>query len=515
MRNSPKKIVPNAHLTSQEDIDKSLAEYDRWLRHFFVRIIKETNPMVAQVDYFPGSDRVQSVICRNPADTKGTFLGMDIVVEASGDPKKGPTKAPLLTWYLRQNVERRTAAHVNMWTAPEDIAKHPDDFNIFGGLEFDDRFASDGSAAVSVQFSDPFPTGALPRACAGLRPTQDQAPFTGPEAEWRTLEGVSFILWHLKFVLVGGDTRAFEYLAHCFAFVFQTRRKPAVMPQFLSDEGIGKSAIFGHNQTGLGLLARIYGQYYQWSDDIDGLLGKFNRESMNKLFCVMEEAGTFREGHRDWCKMKSMITEGTTVVEIKNVNAFRVNDNRAFVVLTNNPDSLKVTDGSRRFLCCEGNNALSQKAVDDGNCSREVRREYMAKLDRTKNSDEVAYEFFKYCMALDLSNFHVDEPPRTALFEEQRSHNECALKRFLLDAQSGAYPVKGDELFALQGEHKSTALELFAHLKRYVADTGASTTIDSVMSLGHCMTKRYQALAPKLEGRVAKYKLILPDRSAR
>ena len=123
------------------------------------------------------------------------------------------------------------------------------------------------------------------------------------------------------------------------------------MLQLLGEEGIGKTAIFGHNQTGPGILKRIYGQYFQWSDDIDTLLGKFNALSMDRLFCVMEQAGTYRKGYRDHNKMKSMITEGTMVVEIKNVNAVNKNDNRAFAMLTNNRDSLKVTDGARRFLC--------------------------------------------------------------------------------------------------------------------------------------------------------------------
>jgi hypothetical protein len=506
-----KEFVPNSNFTEQEDIDRSLAEYNRWLSRFFVGIIEETNPMVAQVFYYPDSDRVQTVICRNPDDTKCTFLEMKIVVEASASPQKPPSTAPLLTWYLRLNKARRTAAHVNMWCAPEDIAKHADDLNVFGGLEFDSRFARDNPSVRTEPLEDPFPVGALPRAAAGLKPTHFRPSLTSSDAEWRFLEGLKFILYHLKFVLCGGDERAFEYLIQWFGYIFQTRKKPGVMPQFLSDEGVGKSAIFGHNQSGPGVIARIYGQYFQWSDDIDSLLGKFNRDSMNRLFCVMEEAGTYRKGHRDWQKMNSMITEGTMLAEIKNVNMIRVNDNRAFAMLTNNPDSLKVTDGSRRFLCCEGNSELSQKAVDDGHCSKEMRREYMSKLDRTKNSDEVAYAFFSYCMHLDLAEFYVDEPPRTALFEEQRAHNECALKRFLLDAQSGAYPVKRDEFSALAGEQKFTALELFALLRKYVADTGACSTVDTAMSLGHALTKKYQALAPKVEGRVAKYKLVLPE----
>ncbi len=179
-------------------------------------------------------------------------------------------------------------------------------------------------------------------------------------------------------------------------------------------------------------------------------------------------------------------------------------------MLTNNRDSLKVTDGARRFFCVEGNDELSQKAVDEGRCDAETRRTYMAKLDRTKNSDDVAYGFFKYCMSLDISDFHVGEPPRTALFEEQRAHNECALKRFLTDVKTGEYPLFGNidgNFEGLQGEHLFTALELFNSLKKYVADTGACSTIDSVMSLGHCLSKNYAALAPKVAGRVKRYRI--------
>ena len=142
-------------------------------------------------------------------------------------------------------------------------------------------------------------------------------------------------------------------------------------------------------------MQRIYAHYFQWSDDIERLLGKFNRDSMNRLFCVMEEAGTYRKGHRDNNKLKSMVTEGTMQVEMKNVNSFSMNDNRAFVMLTNSRDSLKVTDGARRWLCLEGNDELSQKAVDEGRCDKELRREYMTKLNVAKNSDETAYEFFQ------------------------------------------------------------------------------------------------------------------------
>ena len=136
-----KDFVSNTHLTSTEAIEASLAEYNRWLGRFFVCVIKEKNPMVAQICYYEGTDRIQEVICRSHEDTKTTFLEMRVAVGASNDPKKPPVTNPLLAWYLRLNVRRRTAAHVNMWTSPDDIAKHPEDLNTFGGLEFDGRYA--------------------------------------------------------------------------------------------------------------------------------------------------------------------------------------------------------------------------------------------------------------------------------------------------------------------------------------------------------------------------------------
>ena len=98
---------------------------------------------------------------------------------------------------------------------------------------------------------------------------------------------------------------------------------------------------------------------------------------MDRLFCVMEEAGTYRKGHKDHNKMKSMITEGIMTVELKHINATTKNDHRAFAMLTNNRDSLKITDGARRFLCLEGN---ADRAVAKGSGRKPMRRRHAARV---------------------------------------------------------------------------------------------------------------------------------------
>jgi hypothetical protein len=182
------EFVSNEHLASQDEIDQSLDEYNRWLSRFFVSIVDEVNLLVAQVYYFPNSDRVQKVVCRTPQDTIKNYADMDIFTIYGGQ-KRGQTY-PLLVWYLRKNLRRHTKEHVEMWTSPEDIANHPNDLNIFGGLMFDERFNEERHKPTPAPFADPFPRGALPRAAAGLK-CADQTSILAPDADWRRLEGLA------------------------------------------------------------------------------------------------------------------------------------------------------------------------------------------------------------------------------------------------------------------------------------------------------------------------------------
>lgn len=506
----------NLHLARLENDDllqESLKKYTSWLRRFFVCIVEQSTEVVAQIIYYEGSDRIQEVICRSTKGLIRTFPTLKIALKLQPSRKKDPVMMPLLEWYIN-GTHRLTKRHVNMWTTEEDIKKNCHDLNLFGGLRFDGRLATE--SLVKERFSDPFPEAVVHRSARGLAPVppdvSSAAAFTAPDAEWRRLEGKDFIIWHIKYVLINNNAEAFAYFMQWCAFIFQLRRKPGVMPQLLGEEGIGKSAILGSNQSGPGIFKRIYEQYYQWSNDIDSLLGNFNADSMNKLFCLMEEGGTYRKGFRNNDKLKSLLSEGTQRVEMKHVNAFQMNDNRAFAMCTNNRDSLKIMPGSRRFLCLEGNDLMSQRAVDEGRMNRATRQEYMKKLDHAKNSDEVAYQFFKYCMSLDITHFNVDDPVRTSLFEEQRSHNECVVKQFLEQVRSGEYRLRqcdGEDPFAsrLQGEHTFTATQLFGRLKTFAADTGAYLNVDSAKSLGHALSKQYAAMAPKVPGRIAKYRV--------
>ena len=226
----------------------------------------------------------------------------------------------------------------------------------------------------------------------------------------------------------------------------------------------------------------------------------------------MKEATPYRKAHRNNDKLNHLISERRLRLEPKGIDAFTVNDFRSFVCCTNNADAFKITEGDRRFFCLEASDRYSQRAVDEGRCTATERREYMQKLDKTKNDDEVAYAFFRYMMSLDLSRFTVEEVFQTELHKEQKSHNECAVKQFLQAVKCGEYPCRYplEARCSTQTPYTFTCLQLMAHFREFVHRSGLSSNVDSMKSLGWAL-KRYPDFVDKFDCKPVKYVLKVDD----
>ena len=333
------------------------------------------------------------------------------------------------------------------------------------------------------------------------------------ETARRDEEGLRFILWHLQFILCGGDPKAFEYALQWFAYVIQKRQKPATILVLYGSQGVGKSALVSINESGVGILPRIYGGihgYFQTCSNIDHVLKDFNADNMNKLFCCLEEATPYKKGHRNNDQLGALITNETMRVEMKGIDAIHVNDYRAFCCCTNNRDAFKIAEGDRRHVMLEADDRFSQLAVKEGRCTTETRMEYCAKLSRIINED-IAYEFFKLCMLMDISDFKPQTLYETDLHREQQAQHECALKAFLGAAQSGEYSFAENSISmpgfgeSKQGWRYLTSLQLLEHFRRYLDKSGLCSSIDNIKSLGWAV-KRYPEMVQKLdEGRCVRY----------
>ena len=137
--------------------------------------------------------------------------------------------------------------------------------------------------------------------------------------------------------------------------------------------------------------------------------------------------------------------------------------------------------------------------------------EYMTKLSATID-DEVAYEFFAYCMRLDITDFKPQALYETDLHREQQEQNECALKSFLQAAASGEYSFADApyDSVSMPGHSENgvrclSSLQLMEHFRRYLQQSGLCSGIDNVKSMGWHV-KKYPDLIQRLgEGKYVKY----------
>jgi len=493
----------NLDLDDDYSIAQSLEVYNAWLSRFFVSILKVKRPEIVEIVYYPGSDIIKRHISRTPDDTKRMYTRMEIITEREGKPVK------LLEWYLEYNASRRTADRIQMWTALADEQANPDDLNLYGGLPYDARFRRElcGSEPPRVAFEDPFPAPFLD--FEGVSPERREE---ASEPSWRDQEGLNFIFWHIRYILCHNDTRAFAYVMKWFAYIIQKRTKPTTILVFYGAQGVGKTALVGLNENGEGIIAKIYGGkdlYFQTESSIDHLLKDFNVSSANKLFCCLEEATPYKKGHRNNDQLAALISNRVMRVEPKGFDSQLVNDFRAFCCCTNNRDAFRISEGDRRHVLLEADDRFSLIAVAEGRCAKEHRMEYVEKLCAV-TTDEVAYEFFKYCMQMDISDFRPQAIYETDLHREQQAQNKCAFKAFLDAARCGEYDICESYLTRKSASSVVlSSLDLLHHFKAYLDRSGLCSSVDNVKSLGWAVKKHPDMIAKREEGQKTEYTISL------
>ena len=178
---------------TKEEFEATLDALATQLSRYFVCMTKMETDAVVELEYSPGSDRINKHIIRTSAKTMQTHPGTLIVtqverVEATDKDDKpilGPDKKPvfvykpkksepLLSWYIR-DARRREKHRIGVYFTEAEERKHPNDLNVSAGLPFDERFENE--------------------------PPQERTAFVDPfdeEPDWKTLDGLDFLLWHVK-----------------------------------------------------------------------------------------------------------------------------------------------------------------------------------------------------------------------------------------------------------------------------------------------------------------------------
>ena len=203
---SRKDIVSNHQFEyeNREEFHAPLDALANQLSRYFVCMTKMESDAVVELEYSPGGDRIKKHIIRTTAKTMQTHPGMIIVtqidrvqatdeddepiVDPTGKPVfvyKPKKPEPLLAWYIRD--ERRREKHrIGVYFTEAEERQHPNVLNVSAGLPFDERFENEPPQTRTV-FSDPYEE----------------------EPDWKTLDGLDFLMWHMKYNLHDGDAVAF------------------------------------------------------------------------------------------------------------------------------------------------------------------------------------------------------------------------------------------------------------------------------------------------------------------
>lgn len=201
-----------------------------------------------------------------------------------------------------------------------------------------------------------------------------------------------------------------EYITQWTAHMFQ---KPGEMPRvgvvFKGEQGIGKNSYTE-------LLKRLLGDslYFETSDPMNDLFGRFSTFKENKLCLVLNESDpkqTFPNNQ----KIKDLITNTSMNIESKGIKAYSIRSFLRLIFLSNNDVPVKIERGDRRLMVAH--------VSDEKKGDEEYWKAYYEWLEKPENIRAV----FDYLMKVKL----------TLSLEHQRS-----LTDEYFDIQEACLPVE-------------------------------------------------------------------------
>jgi len=206
-----------------------------------------------------------------------------------------------------------------------------------------------------------------------------------------------------------------EYFLNWVSYKLQNLNEPIKVALLLKSttEGTGKGKLCD-------FLGRIVGlQYYNKTDKIDTIFGRFNSGMCDKLLVVLDEINNSRV--KDYEEnIKSRITEDYITKEDKGLTAIGNYKNTAsFIFLTNNDFPLKISQTDRRFCILD--------------CTEKVQsNEYYEEYIEFFKNDKTIYCFYKYLMNKDISKFNIkDDRPKSQLADDIKEASKPIIYNFI------------------------------------------------------------------------------------
>jgi hypothetical protein len=217
---------------------------------------------------------------------------------------------------------------------------------------------------------------------------------------------------HIKF-LCKDDEKATQYIINWISRIIQTpykKTKTALLFYSLTN-GIGKN-IFTD------ILAELFDGYQTRIKNTEGLVAKFNSNTVGKLFVVADEINARAS---DICnELKDIITRESEIIEFKGKDKFELNDYKNYILTTNNENVLKIENTDRRYVMIE--------------CPEEQKpKKWYDDLGAFKKDKTALTHLFNYFKSNDISKFRVTDIVMTDYKKHLIMNNLPAYFRIIKD----------------------------------------------------------------------------------
>jgi hypothetical protein len=205
--------------------------------------------------------------------------------------------------------------------------------------------------------------------------------------------------------------------------------KTKVCLVFKGLQGSGKSSIwnwFGNMIVGQNWFLNVYDAHYL-------LDNRFNSELKNKCVTLIDEAQTNGKYITGAERFKTRITELKTRIEEKGIESYILDDYNNYILLTNNDFPVNVESSDRRYFCVETSNELIKN------------KNYFTKYFEILKDQEVAVNFYKYLLNINLKDFNTEDIPETEFKTNVRIDSAPNPIRFAIDIISNGLTCKDDK----------------------------------------------------------------------
>jgi hypothetical protein len=305
------------------------------------------------------------------------------------------------------------------------------------------------------------------------------------------LRRIERILYHIRYVLSGGDENVYRYIISWLAWLIQdhtgSRYQTGVILILYGASGSGKTIIadwFARYVIGRNLSASMSG--------FSKLTGKFNCLLAGKVLCVINEAGC-GEGYKDYNgafeTLKTIISDDYVAVEPKGIDPYCIANITNYICSTNHSAPIKMVDGmDRRVLMVECNDMHVKDKM------------YFKKL--VENPEETADHFMSYLYQLPASE-QVDlaDIPQTAIKTEATELSLSVQLRFVMALSRGEYYFPERYLHLIEHEVVISNNDLFQLYREYCGEQGV-TNVGTATKFGTAIgsSKMFTAKLRNIKG---------------